>query len=238
MPSPPITDAAINDFAIRSFRNVADGDYIAARMACRAVLLPQFLWASQQAIEKYLKCILLLNRIPAKKVLHDLAAALREVNNSGKLTLDVTEPTRKFIERVDDMGRFRYLEVSHWGEAAWLVSLDRAVWELRRFCTLSPGPRRAKLVEGRTAPRIRLQGGHLEKILDSEMSTWSRTMLVWQNAFFGPRIRRTVRPGGWMQSTNAPLPLRPEIFHEVDKYVHLPREVREYWLKVLRGASP
>jgi hypothetical protein len=103
---PPITDGAINDFAIRSFRNIADGDYIAARMACRAVLLPQFLWGSQQAIEKYLKCILLLNRIPARKVFHDLAAALREVNNSGKLALDVTEPTRKFIERIDDMGRF------------------------------------------------------------------------------------------------------------------------------------
>jgi len=140
MSSPQVTDAAINDFAIRSFRDVADGDYIAARMACRAVLLPQFLWASQQTIEKYLKCILLLNRIPAKKVFHDLSVALQTVNNSGKLALDVTDVTRKFIGHIDETGRFRYLEVSHLGEAAWLVSLDRAVWELRRFCTLSSGP--------------------------------------------------------------------------------------------------
>jgi len=34
-------------------------------MASRAQLVVQYIWASQQAIEKYLKCILLLNRIPA-----------------------------------------------------------------------------------------------------------------------------------------------------------------------------
>src|SRR6266571_4943728 len=65
-------DALVNDFAVRCFRDIADGDYIAARMACRAALVMQFLWASQQAIEKYLKGILLLNRIPAKDVRHDL----------------------------------------------------------------------------------------------------------------------------------------------------------------------
>ena len=41
-------------------------------MAYRAQLAAQFLWASQQAIEKYLKCILFIRRIPAKSVKHDL----------------------------------------------------------------------------------------------------------------------------------------------------------------------
>lgn len=241
MPSPAGTDAAVNDFAIRSFRDIADGDYIAARMACRAALVPQLLWSSQQAIEKYLKCILLLNRIPARKVLHDLAAALREVNTSGKLMIDLTAPTLKFIEYIDKIGRFRYLEVSHWARASALVSLDRAVWELRRFCTLSPGPRRIKLVERRSTPRIRLVGGHLERILDrtgGEKDEWGRAALVWQNGFFGPRIRRRVRPGGWMRSTNAPLPMRPEIFSEVDRYVYLPNQVRQYWLAVAKAKVP
>jgi hypothetical protein len=80
------TDVLLNDFAIRSFRDIADGDYIAARMACRARIAVQFLWASQQTIEKYLKCILLLHRIPARKVRHNLGAALSAVNNSGKLS--------------------------------------------------------------------------------------------------------------------------------------------------------
>ena len=70
-------DRRINDFAIRAFRDVADRDYLAARLACRADLIPQFLWSAQQAIEKYLKCILLLNRIQAKNVRHDINEALK-----------------------------------------------------------------------------------------------------------------------------------------------------------------
>ena len=66
----------INVFAIRSFRDVADYDYIAARMAYRAQLVPQFLWSSLQALEKYLKCILLLNRIKSTKPTHSLKALL------------------------------------------------------------------------------------------------------------------------------------------------------------------
>jgi hypothetical protein len=87
-------DVLLNDFAIRSFRDIADADYIAARMTYRASLITQHLWASQQAIEKYLKCILLLNRICATDVKHDLGACLSKINSSGKLMLDLTQPTR------------------------------------------------------------------------------------------------------------------------------------------------
>src|SRR5688500_8202975 len=145
------TDALLNDFAIRSFRDIADGDYIAARMAGRAALLPQFLWAGQQAVEKYLKCILLLNRIPATSVKHNLALALQTLERSGKIELELTQPSKDFITHLDTYGRFRYLEISHWGEGRAIVLLDRAVWEVRRYCTL--GPRGAKLVEGVPAPR-------------------------------------------------------------------------------------
>lgn len=73
-------DAYLNDFATRSFRDIADQDYIMARAAYRATLYPQFLWSGLQAIEKYLKAILLYNRIPQPKgkdlLRHDLARAL------------------------------------------------------------------------------------------------------------------------------------------------------------------
>lgn len=36
----------LNDFAIRSFRDTADLDYIAARMAYQAHLTPQSLWSA------------------------------------------------------------------------------------------------------------------------------------------------------------------------------------------------
>lgn len=63
----------VNGFGTQSFRDQADRDYIAARLACRHELFPQFLWSSHQAIEKYLKAILLYNRIKANQVGHDLA---------------------------------------------------------------------------------------------------------------------------------------------------------------------
>jgi len=62
--TPETTDRLLNEFALRSFRDVADGDYIAARMAYRAELLVQAFWASQQALEKYLKSILLFSEEP------------------------------------------------------------------------------------------------------------------------------------------------------------------------------
>ncbi len=75
-------DRELNSWAFRSFRDVADGDYIAARMAYRAQLPVQFLWASQQAIEKYLKCALFIRRKAAKTVRHALALALKLLEDS------------------------------------------------------------------------------------------------------------------------------------------------------------
>jgi hypothetical protein len=88
-------DALLDDFGIRCFRDQADGDYICARTASRARLVSQFLWASQQAVEKYLKCILLLNRIPGKRVRHNLHAAIEAIAASGKLQLELTPATKE-----------------------------------------------------------------------------------------------------------------------------------------------
>jgi len=60
----------INDFANRSFRDHADQDYIMARIAYRKEFDQQFRWCSLQALEKYLKAILLYNRVSAKGIGH------------------------------------------------------------------------------------------------------------------------------------------------------------------------
>lgn len=226
-------DSLINDFAVRSFRDVADADYIAARMACRAALTTQYLWPSQQAVEKYFKCILLLNRIPANDVRHDLSKALGKIEKSGKMTLDLTKGTREFIERLDEYGPYRYFEISNVGFGAELVTLDRAVWELRRYCTLVKEPREAKLRDGYPAPRVRIPGGTLEKIMDDAKSQ-AREPLLWQNGFFGKRARRTVRLRKWFQAHNAPLYLNPQILEEVLKYVFLPKELVEAYRRHTR----
>lgn len=150
-------DRELNSFAFRSFRNVADADYIAARMAYRAQLPVQFLWASQQAIEKYRKCILFIRRIPAARLRHDLGPALKLIEASG-ITLELTDRSKTFIAEIDAVGRFRYMEVSFVVNWHWIAALDQLVWTLRRFCTLDPKPREAKLVEGKWAPRVRIVG--------------------------------------------------------------------------------
>jgi HEPN domain-containing protein len=145
---------------------MADADYIAARMAFRADLMMQYLWASQQALEKYLKSILLFNRIPARNVKHDLEAGLTKINSSGKLLLDLTKGTQEFIDYIDTYGRFRYFETSPYGSGVDIIKLDRAIWEIRRYCTLSQHQRQVKLKDGEPPPIVRIAGGYLEKVID------------------------------------------------------------------------
>ena len=90
-------DQLINDFATRSFQDAGDGDYIAARLAFRARLIQQFLWSSLQAIEKYLKCVLVLNRICAPRS-HNLAEVLQVFDTNKKFDLALTDGTRQFFE--------------------------------------------------------------------------------------------------------------------------------------------
>lgn len=219
-----IDDLRVNDFAIRSFRDVADEDYISARLSFRAALVEPSLWASQQALEKYLKCILLLNRIPGKHVKHNLRVALDAIGASGKIPFELTSPTQKFIEFIDEFGPFRYLEISNVAFGRHLTYLDRAVWELRRYCSQSDAHKQIKLHHGVIPPKIRLDGGHLEAVMD-DTNNPAREPLLWQNAFFGARSRRFVKRNPWFKATNAPLYLYPQMLDEILKYVHLPDRV-------------
>jgi hypothetical protein len=231
------TEVLLNYFAFRCFRDIGDGDYVSARMAYRAELTVQYLWASQQAIEKYLKCILLLNRIPATDVKHDLEAGLARIADIGNISLDLTSPTKEFIEYIDAYGSFRYLEVSHHAFGRDIVNLDRTVWELRRFCTLDQGPRQTKLRVGFLPPLVRIEGGQLEKIID-EPKNPAREPFLWQNGFFGRRIRRWLRVRGGFTATNSPLFNNPQILDEVVKYVFLPPKVQAAYREAAKRRPP
>jgi len=219
-------DRLMDDFAIRSFRDIADEDYISARMAFRVGLVTPSSWQSQQAIEKYLKCILLLNRIRGSHVKHGLGVALEAIEKSNKLALDLTPPTRNFIKYLDRFGPYRYLEISNVAFGQNLINLDRAVWELRRYCTLSDEPRKIKLRNGVTPPKVRLPGGYLESVID-DIRNPAREPLLWWNGFFGKKPRRRVRRLGWMKATNSPLFLNPQILEEVLRYARLPRHIAD-----------
>lgn len=56
----------------------------------------QFLWASQQALEKYLKFILLLERVKASSIRHDRGAALTRIETKA-FSPGLSESSKKFI---------------------------------------------------------------------------------------------------------------------------------------------
>lgn len=225
----------INDFAIRSFRDVADEDYISARLSYRFGLIQQFHWQSLQAIEKYFKTIFLLNRIKAKNIGHDLDIALKKLNELP-FEVKLSQMAIRFIDHLAKFGQYRYLERSYYIFGPKLVELDKTVWELRHYCHLINFDH--KLDNGEVTNMLsteleaieknlinppnnyRIEGGHLESILDNK-SNPSRPALIWQNAFFCNNRRKKVNVPTPFCAVNAPLSLHPEIIDEILKYVHL-----------------
>lgn len=226
----------VNSFATQSFRDQADRDYVAARLACRFELMPQFLWAAQQAVEKYLKAILLYNRIVATKVGHDLAKAMI-LTKKLPFVIELSARSRSFLDHLAEYGEFRYIDVPYHVYGYLLVDLDLLIWELRRYCqvldvfgkSLPPAEQalletaKDQLLNSSTMSKhkFRLNGGVLEKMLD-EKAHPSRSALLWNNIVYGIRSRSTVRAKQHLHAQNPLLYLYPEMLDELLKYVFIP----------------
>lgn len=248
-------DRFVSAFGTQSFRDQADRDYIAARLACRHELFPQFLWASHQAIEKYLKAILLYNRVKANQVGHDLAQAL-SLTESLAFNIELSTRSRKFIGHLAKVGEFRYIDVPFFVYGHILIDLDLTVWEIRRYCqvfnvfgkVLPPEEQelldvaRSDLACSNNKPRhkFRLQNGLLEKIVD-ERKHPSRSALLWHNPCFGVRSRATVKSKSQLNAQNSILYLFPEMLDELLEYVFIPKKLvisyRQHLLEIKTGGK-
>jgi hypothetical protein len=230
----------VNYFAQRAFRDTADKDYIHARMAYRAGLFPQFHWSSLHALEKYAKCIALLTRIPkpSKDIKHEVKRSLDLI--STKIEIETSSQTNKFIDRLETFGaQFRYLEVSWFIRECELAYLDRAVWEMRRFCNSAlyaysgndfvsvkvDEYEKVKPIDRPTLENTYIPGGFLEKTLENKHSS-SRPYLVWCNLYYSTSKRASVRMKSSIMAENSPFYLFPEIIDEVSKYAFVPKNVR------------
>lgn len=235
--SEQVRDALLNNVALRSFRDIADGDYIAARMAYRVDLIPQALWASQQAIEKYVKCVLLLRRITWQARNHSLLGPLAELERQYPLRLSTD--SREFIAYLDTYGTDRYFTLPYFAGGFEIISLDRLAWEIRRYCipyTRGNTPKGTPIVEldlkhienaENYPPQLyrSLSPGPLDAAIREASPVGAA--LIWKNLYFGRSARKSVKLAQRSQSANSPLALHPEILDEVGKYIHLPRAVRE-----------
>lgn len=232
-------EAATNDFAIRCFRNTADKDYIHARLAYRTRLTPQFRWSALHCLEKYAKCILLLNRIPCKKPRHEVTSILRLLAESGKFEVEFCDESKAFIKRLEHNAHHRYLETSYFSMPDDLHHLDQAVWEIRRYCQIldfevetPSGPKnlRQAILNKITKARASLEkntcftGGWLEDVMQKDKHP-AREALLWNNLFFGKSKRRRFRMTVYSESENAPLHMHPEILDEVLNYVFVPSDL-------------
>ncbi len=229
----------VNSFALRAFRDTADRDYIHARMAYRADLFPQFHWSALHALEKYAKCIAILVRVPRPKrpIKHEVQRTLDLI--SEKLDISLSEQTKNFIRWLEDFGaRFRYLEVSWSIKDCELARLDRAIWELRRFCNAGlyeySGNQFVSVSKDRYDPikaidkpnkaNTFIAGGFLEKTLEKRNSM-ARPDLVWCNLYYSASKRKRVYMKRPVMAENSPFFLYPEIIDEVSKYTFVPKEI-------------
>ncbi|PLC49386.1 hypothetical protein CR159_13910 [Pollutimonas subterranea] len=233
----------VNDFALRSFRETADKDYITARMAYRARLIQPFRWSALHCLEKYVKGILLLNRVDTRKLKHTVLPGIERMKQHGKFELELSAGTTKFIQRLEDDGaEDRYYLVSYDIEAFDIARLDRAVWELRRYCqpldceTVDVNGKMVNLLpleldrvhraKEREEKGTCITGGILEKIVEKKDHP-AREALIWNNLCFGPSRRKAVKMRPDWEAGNSPFFLHPEIIDEVAKYVTLPKGMAE-----------
>jgi HEPN domain-containing protein len=232
----------VNDFAVRSFRETADKDYIAARMAYRARLIQPFLWSSLHCLEKYVKGILVLNRVEAHRG-HSVLPGIERMKKHGKFELDLSSATIQFIKKLEDYGaEYRYYEVSYDIQPFEIIRFDRAVWELRRYCQpldydivdisgkkvnlLSLELDRIHRAKAKEEKGTCITGGILEKIIEQKDHP-AREALIWNNLFFGPSRRKGVKMQSNWEAGNSPFFLHPEIIDEVLKYVYIPKGIAE-----------
>jgi hypothetical protein len=89
-------DASSTRSCTQSFRDQADRDYIAARLACRHELFPQFPLVLTSSDGEVPKGILLYNRVKASEVGHDLALALSLIENLP-FKIELRPESRKFM---------------------------------------------------------------------------------------------------------------------------------------------
>lgn len=238
---------ARHSIAIRCFLETGDDDYITARLAYRAFLVYPFLWSSLQAIEKYLKAILLLNNISTIGLNHDIKSALQRINQRAPFKITLEKVEQEFFDHIATYGPDRYLSRSYYIHDRELLKLDLLVWHLRQYCrvmnydvTLTDGATKNMLQNHLDAiarswklptRHGHLQHGKLEQIL-AKRNHPSRTALVWKNIWYSSSTRKTVRIRSISSAVNAPLSLNPSLLPRIEHLVHVSKEDKKAYIQL------
>lgn len=140
------------------FWHAADDDYICARLSARNALYRHFSWNASQSLEKYTKCIILLQGGNAKFG-HNFHRRLKDdvidqnsnefpeyldISNTCKVCEKLREYAREslisFVKRIEAAGHTegRYRKTNNLVKPYDLQKLDLVVMFLRRLCAPAP----------------------------------------------------------------------------------------------------
>ncbi len=237
-------DEKIDRFIERSFRDIADTDYIAARICWRRELGHQFFWMALQAVEKYLKGILLFHAKPVHKLSHDIAQGLMEVKKLPDVDLKLQPEVEKFLHILSEQGQNRYFEWNLMLRGQEILLLDDLVWHLRVHCVTGASEvkqRDGKAIwtrdehfkevrshkPGKKVNHIVIPFGKLEQIVCGKSE--AREDLVWKNFYFGGRHKSHIRFRRQVRFESSSVVVYSEIFQELDKLVRFSKKVREHF---------
>lgn len=224
----------LNAYANDIFRKQADYDYISARANYRMRLRQQFLWSAQQALEKYLKAILLFNGKSARfytpvgstkktEFRHDLDALLLEARSIPLFRIEIDSEDEQFLSYLSRQGGAnRYLTTHAHTTSDAIHKLDRLVWRIRRYCQYIPdgGIGCHEAVAGMQEAILRsindpskemtphcfaLFGGELETVVKRSPRDPTRKALVWANLWYGKKKPHRVIYSGFSSSEIPPI---------------------------------
>ena len=103
------------DSTLRLCVDPADDDYITALLAYNRGLFHGFCWCAEQACEKYLRDLLLLEGLSTQNYDHDLVSLFRKVRQNDQRgivsdTLSLPETTARGLDRWQDEPTARFIK--------------------------------------------------------------------------------------------------------------------------------
>jgi len=225
----------LNEYA-STLRDSADKEYIAARSMFKLKLDDQFYWHAQQALEKYLKAILLYNEEKIKKQGHDLSKLYCKMVCC--LDLEEDSEVMSYLEDMKFIGLNRYEVREKFSIDFSLLVLDKLVYFFRRFCDRIIDPRQKEYFKTISFEdeykKQTISFGYLEKVLENEKDKYKeqRTSLVWKNFYFGEQKRKMIKNYNLKCSaTNSLLLRHKEAYLILKDYIIISKTDKDFFEK-------
>jgi len=231
-------------------RDIADQDYIAARVLYRYELDHPSLWCALQAVEKYLKAILLYNRRDVRKIGHDIEKGLKLVKDITDLNFTVPHDVKDFVKYLNAFGQDRYLVQEFVVPEDYLSRLDKTVWYIRRYCYYLRGEKDGVDMLPYNLKRINDSrflkepwkyefppghGGYLEEVKEKDLP--SKEGLLWNNNYFAVPKRERVSFKKRILIKKSPLELHPECLKALKNLICIPKKHKKVKIELYKANS-